>query len=110
MNFYENLEKYMKMKGVTAYQIAKNTSISNATLTNWKKGKTPSADKLIEIVQYLEISADELLGIKKNPNTSEIERIYEMLSAEDKQIVDIIFNKYREQESQREKSSGLKIG
>lgn len=34
MQFYKNLEKYMKMKNITAYKIAKNTSISNSTFTD----------------------------------------------------------------------------
>lgn len=75
MEFYKNLEKQLKLKNLTAYQLSKNTSISNSTLTDWKKGKLPSLEKVIELVRYLEISADELLGTDCSKETTEDEEL-----------------------------------
>lgn len=50
---YEVFEKKAKEKGVTAYQVAKATDISNSTLCDWKHGRyTPKADKLIKLAEY----------------------------------------------------------
>lgn len=50
---YEVFEKKAKEKGVTAYQVAKATGISNATLCEWKAGRyTPKIDKLIKLAEY----------------------------------------------------------
>lgn len=50
---YEVFEKKAKEKGVTAYQVAKATNISNSTLCDWKHGRyTPKIDKLIKLAEY----------------------------------------------------------
>lgn len=56
-------------KGVTDYRVAKETGLSTATLTNWKKGNyRPKLDKLLAIAKYFGVSveyfADEDLGEK----------------------------------------------
>ena len=52
-SMYEVFEKKAKEKGVTAYQVAKATDISNSTLCDWKHGRyTPKADKLIKLAEY----------------------------------------------------------
>ena len=39
--------------GVTDYEVAKQTGISTATLTNWKYGRyTPKADKIKKLASY----------------------------------------------------------
>lgn len=119
MTICERMFCIMQEKNKKAADLCRRLNISTAQTTSWKKRNTdPPAKYLIEICNFLEVSIFELLGQEPNneidkiykERNNEIERIYKMLSAEDKQIVDIIFNKYREQESQREKSSGLKIG
>ena len=113
MQFYDNLEKYMKIKNITAYQIAKNTSMSNATMSNWKQGKAPSADKLIELLQYLEISADDLLGTKFGKNLTEEEEqllyYFRNCNPESKTII-LNAAKGMQKEPESSKSLDSKIG
>lgn len=49
-------QKYAKLrddKGVTDYEVAKQTGIATATLTSWKQGAyTPKVEKLMLIAQY----------------------------------------------------------
>lgn len=50
---YGKFEKLLAERGVTAYQVAKETGISTATLTQWKQGKfTPKMDKILLIADY----------------------------------------------------------
>ncbi len=53
----------LKERNISQAKFIKDTGIAKTTLEQWKKGSIPSADKIIKIVNYLEISADELLGI-----------------------------------------------
>lgn len=56
--FQQLLEKY----GVTTYKVAKETGVTTATLTNWKKGKyTPKPDKLQKIADYFGVPLSYLL-------------------------------------------------
>lgn len=51
-----------KKKGVTDYQIAKETGVSRSTLSEWQQGKyTPKVDKLIKLAAYFEVPLEELL-------------------------------------------------
>lgn len=117
MDFYKNLEKQMQIKKITAYQIAKNTNISNSTITDWKKGKMPSAEKIIELVRYLEISADELLGTNySNSYTKEERQLIEYFRNCSEGNKQILLNAAQGLSNQNvkpepeEKSSTLKIG
>lgn len=59
---YEVFEKLLNERGVTAYKVSKETGISTATLTDWKKGRSqPKADKLQQIADYFKVSVDYLL-------------------------------------------------
>lgn len=60
---YEIFERLLQKTGTTAYQVSKNTGISQATLSAWKKGTyTPKQDKLQKIADYFGITIDDLLG------------------------------------------------
>ena len=52
---YEVFAKKAKEKGVTAFQVAKATGLSNSMFSDWKYGRyTPKADKLIKLAKYFE--------------------------------------------------------
>ncbi len=58
-------EKYAKLRddrGLTDYQVAKQTGISSATLSEWKSGSyIPKIDKIIKIADLFNVSLDSLL-------------------------------------------------
>lgn len=63
---YEILEMLLNEKSITAYQLSKDTGISTATLSNWKKGKyKPKDDKLQIIANYFEVTLEYLKGLSK---------------------------------------------
>lgn len=70
MEFIDRLQEVMKEKNITAYKLCKDLGYGTSTFTAWKQNKTPSIEKLTEIVHYLEVSADYLLGIDKENNIS----------------------------------------
>ena len=55
-------EKYVDLKtkkGVTDYEVAKQTGISTTTFTHWKHGRyTPKMDKLLLIAKYFGVSLE----------------------------------------------------
>mgnify|MGYP001623327362 CR=1 FL=1 len=58
---YEIFEKLLKEYNLTAYKVAKDTGLTTATLTNWKKGRyTPKQDKLQKIAEYFGVSLEYL--------------------------------------------------
>ena len=66
---YEIFEKLLKEHNLTAYKVAKDTGLTTATLTNWKKGRyTPKQDKLQKIAEYFGVSL-EYLTTGKEPAT-----------------------------------------
>jgi transcriptional regulator with XRE-family HTH domain len=56
-NLYSNFEKLCKEKNVTPYRVCKETGVTTATISAWKKGKyTPKQDKLRKIAEYFGVS------------------------------------------------------
>lgn len=57
-----------------ATMLEKDTGIKQATLGKWKKGSLPTIDKLVTLVNYFQVSSDELLGIDTKSNLTENEQ------------------------------------
>ena len=77
--FSEVFMRLVQEKGITTYQVAKATGISQGLMGQYKKGdKIPTAQNLIKIADYFGVSTDYLLGKedKKEPS-SESERVTE---------------------------------
>ena len=61
--FAERLEKVLIDKKIKQNKLAKETGISSGLITHYvKNNKKPSTDNLLKIVDYLNVSADYLLG------------------------------------------------
>lgn len=60
-----NYEKYAKLrdqKGVTDYQVCKDTGIATATMSDWKNGiSKPKTDKLKILSDYFGVTVDDFL-------------------------------------------------
>lgn len=60
---YEVFQRLLDEKGITAYKVAKETGISTATLSSWKKGRyTPKKEKLQKIADYFGVRLEYLTG------------------------------------------------
>ena len=61
--YYENFEKLCKRDGIKPAKVSRDTGISSATLTSWKKGEyTPKSDKLQIIADYFDVSIEYIMG------------------------------------------------
>lgn len=71
MEFHEILTKLLKVRKITAYQISKDTGISQTAIGKWKKGEQyPTADKLKLLADYLVVTTDYLLTGKETSSTA----------------------------------------
>lgn len=62
-NMYDVFMQLMEEKGVTAYRVAKDTGITQATLSRWKTGKvSPSIETLQVLAEYFGVTLDYLMG------------------------------------------------
>ena len=56
---YDKYRKLRDSKGVTDYEVWKNTGIDKATLSRWKHGNyTPKVENIIKIADYFDVSLD----------------------------------------------------
>ena len=62
MPIYEKYAIIRDKKGVTDYQVWKDTGIATATLSDWKNGiSRPKVDKLKILADYFEVSIESFL-------------------------------------------------
>ena len=60
---YEKFEALLKERDLTAAAVAKETGISNATLSDWKHGKSkPKADKLMKLAEFFGVPVEYFLA------------------------------------------------
>ncbi len=62
MGLIDNLTRIMEKKNISAYQLEKAGIVKQTTFTSWKKGTQPALDKIIKIMQYIEVTPNELFG------------------------------------------------
>lgn len=63
---YEIYAKMRDSRGMTDYQVSKETGIPTSVMSSWKNGKyTPKVDRLVKIAKLFNVTMDELLGIAK---------------------------------------------
>ena len=62
MGLIDNLTQIMEKKNISAYQLEKAGIVKQTTFTSWKKGTQPALDKIINIMQYIEVTPNELFG------------------------------------------------
>lgn len=56
---YDKIEKLMKEKNQTAYQVSKATGITQASLSDYKLGKSiPKFDKLQKLAKHFGVTVD----------------------------------------------------
>ena len=90
---YEYFQHVLDKYGVTAYKVAKETGVTTATLTNWKKGKyNPKPDKLQKIADYFGVPLSYLLTGKMEENIKE-----SVLTPKDERDIAKILEQTREQ-------------
>lgn len=59
---YEKFADLLAKTNKTAYQVAKDTGVSTATLSSWKKGEyTPKVDKLKVLADYFGVDINYFL-------------------------------------------------
>lgn len=108
MTFNKIIFQIMEEKGIKPIELAKTLGVTTSTVSTWKtKGTDPPVKYLARISELLNTDIYDLLGITYQK--SEVEVLYNRLSADDKAVVDLIFSKYKGV-SDDTKSSDLKIG
>jgi len=64
---YDRFVQLLQEKGVSVYQVSKDTGITQTSLSSWKNGKsTPKLDKLQKIADYFDVTIDYLVGASDN--------------------------------------------
>lgn len=60
---YDRIFDIMEKRELTAYRVSKDTGISQASLADWRKGRSkPKIDKLQKLANYFGVSISYLTG------------------------------------------------
>ncbi len=69
MTISQRIFKTMEQKHLKQSDLANYIGVANSSVSDWKKkGSTPSADKIVKISEFLNVSVDYLLGRVDEPD------------------------------------------
>lgn len=68
MTFWETFTTLCKVHGTKPNPLASELGISSGTISQWKNGSMPSAERLILLADRFQCSIDYLLGRTSSPN------------------------------------------
>lgn len=74
MLLIENIESIMNKKNITAYQLERAGVVKQSTFSSWKKGTQPALDKIIKLMQFIEVTPNELFGYGAEESLTENEK------------------------------------
>ena len=85
--FFDKYAELCKKAGKSPTKAAQEMGIGAASVTDWRRGMTPSAKTLRKIAEYFGVSINDLLEIKNDPADesgvdSEIETLFNSLNHE----------------------------
>lgn len=63
----ELLNQKLKEKNLKQKDLADMLGLRRSSITGWKSGADPKVRVLVQICEILDVSADDLLGLKKKP-------------------------------------------
>ena len=101
MTITERIIKLIKQRNMTQVEFARQIGIANSTISEWKKkGACPSADKIMDICNVLEVTPEQLLTGKGIDDEAEIAATSpeSRFSPYDIQIIDNYHNMREEQQ------------
>lgn len=59
---YEIFEQLLQKYGVSSYKVAKETGVTQSTLSDWKRGRsTPKSENMKKLADYFGVSIDYLM-------------------------------------------------
>lgn len=59
---YEKFEQLISERGITAYRVAKDTSLAPTVFSDWKTGKSkPKVNKLMILAKYFDVPIEYFL-------------------------------------------------
>ena len=63
---YETFKRLLDERNITAYQVSKDTGISQTVFSEWKKGKSkPKVDKLSILAKYFGVPLEDFIEVKE---------------------------------------------
>lgn len=78
--FIQRLEELLAEEKISKYKLSRDLELSKSTIWNWQNGCQPTADKLIKLADYFQVSIDYLVGrsndigiIQTNANLSDLQ-------------------------------------
>lgn len=75
---YSVFRHLLQEKGVSAYQVSKDTGVSQQTLSAWKNGKSkPSLTTIQKLADYFDVSVEYLLNGKDSSHPAQISPLTE---------------------------------
>ena len=86
--FAKNLKKYRKMKNISQEKLGKSLNYGSTAIANYESGRNePSLDSLIKIAEVLDVTIDDLLGMKRKTGGKQLLSAFKRLDQEKQQIV-----------------------
>lgn len=87
-DFAVNLRKYRKRKNLSQVKLSQALNYGYTAIANYESGRNePSIDCLIKLAETLEVTVDELIGVKCRTEEEQLLSAFKKLSSGKKKII-----------------------
>lgn len=100
MTINQRLFNTLEEKHLKQADLARILNVRTSVIASWKtRGSNPPVDYIAQICEFLNISIYELLGIEPKYQ-SELEYLYSIATQQDKDTIDFILSRYKDNQEQ----------
>lgn len=92
MTLSDRIQLLLEANGISQSELEKNLGFGKGTMTKWKGTTAPSADKLLKIAEYFNVTLDYLMTGNEGLSTKDTG-----LTPKDERDIEKILNQTREQ-------------
>lgn len=87
-DFAKNLKKYRKRKKYSQKELAEKVNYGYTTIANYESGRNePSLDTLITLAKALDVTVDELVGMKLETTERKLLSAFKKIDPRGKKII-----------------------
>jgi len=91
-DFAKNLRKFRKQKGYSQERLAQELHYGYTAIANYESGRNePSIDDMVRLAEILDVTLDELVGVRGTAAEKKLLSSFKKLNSENKnRILDLI--------------------
>ncbi|WP_058219272.1 helix-turn-helix domain-containing protein [Lactococcus lactis] len=93
--FFDRVKRLSRVQKKSINQIERDLGYSRNSLNSYRNGRSPSAQRLLEVADYFGVSPYYLMGQKEDSGKNFVELFFKFLTVEQREELYFLYSNYQ---------------